>query len=234
MDQFEEEKARLVALYGGAARDAPGKRAQAFARLYAQSGWTERALAEVEKMSQSKMHCWLVFGRFLITNCNQSSTCSEGRFRALWARTDKTATEAARFAAVEELLQEDTTDNPSIKGFGKKMIAQFADGKWHRLPEIAEAMKVDIALIQPVLDRIVSTGAYKTFAERRPGGKGSFSYRLIKGGKKKIDMIVFEQETREVLAEMATIINGHPVHFLQQNMKVAFTHLCQAIERLGR
>ena len=44
MEQFEEEKARLVALYGGTARDASGKRAQAFAQLYAKSGWTQQAL----------------------------------------------------------------------------------------------------------------------------------------------------------------------------------------------
>ena len=50
--EFDAAYARLVAMHGCTARDASGKRAQAFAKLYVESGWTQEALAEKEKMSR--------------------------------------------------------------------------------------------------------------------------------------------------------------------------------------
>ena len=46
-----------------------------------------------------------------------------------------------------------------------------------------------------ICDRIVSQGTFQTFGERRPAPPkdGSYAYRFVKGGKKKIDLTVFAQ-----------------------------------------
>jgi hypothetical protein len=64
--QFQEEKARLVALYGQGSRAASRKRAQAFARLYAASGWTQQ-LAAHEEISQARIHQLFRFEHTVIT-----------------------------------------------------------------------------------------------------------------------------------------------------------------------
>ena len=147
MEQFEEEKARLVELYGGTARGASGKRAQAFALLYAKSGWTQRAIAEVERLAQSHVHHLLVLGRFLISNRDQDIDCTEWSFRNLWNSTDKTATEEERFAVVTQGLLDKKADKPS-KRLGKQLIAQFSDGKYHRISDMATALDVDMSAIR--------------------------------------------------------------------------------------
>jgi hypothetical protein len=62
------------------------KRDQALAKLYRDSGWTERELAANEGKSQTWIHFRLTFGRFLITSGNQTlpSDFTERRFRAYW------------------------------------------------------------------------------------------------------------------------------------------------------
>ena len=45
VDEFQQEKARLVALYGEAPREASGKRAQALATLYARQ-WMDAARSD--------------------------------------------------------------------------------------------------------------------------------------------------------------------------------------------
>ena len=237
IEQFEEEKARLLALYGGTARDASGNRARAFALLYAQSGWTQQALAEVEHMTQRYISCLIIFGRFLLrTSSSKMLPMYETQFRALWNRTDKIASEAARFAAIDELLQESTTDKPAMKGVGKQLIAQFRDGKYHRLRDMAEALDADMAVVRGLCDRIVSQGTFRTFGERRPAptAQGSYAYRFVKGGKKKIDLTAFYAEVKPVLDEMESVINGHSVDFSQQAMKMMFARFRQVIERVAR
>jgi predicted transcriptional regulator len=236
MQQFQEEKARLVATYGSASRDAMQHRAQAFARLYAQSGWTQQALAEVEHMAQSRIHQLLTFGQFLIITIGDNVTdISERRFRALWERTDKAAGDTARFAAVAAMLTDAQSATPvNARALGKAIVAQFADRKWHSLSEIAQALDVDRASVQPLLDRMVHTGAFQTFAEKRPAAKGSYAYRIVKGGKKKIDLEAFYAEAKPVMDEMARTINGHEVHFSQTAMKQVFAQFQQVIARLAQ
>jgi hypothetical protein len=238
MEQFEEEKARLVTLYGGTARDASGKRAQAFAQLYAKSGWTQQALAEVERLSQQRVHQLLVFGRFLLTTLGSKSRVGhEKHFRALLSRTDKTAKESERFAAVEALLQEDTTDKPSMKGLGKQIVTQFNDGKFHRISDMATAINVDMPTIRGICDRIVNQGAFQTFGERRPAPPkdGSYAYRFVKGGKKKIDLTVFRSEVQPVLDDMQMVISGpRKSDFTREAMQTAFAQLLKVLDSIAR
>src|SRR6476620_8630582 len=146
MEQSEEERARLVTLYGAGARTASGKRAQAFARLYAQSEWTERAIAAVEKITQARVHYLLIFGQFLITTGYQALDLPERHFRALWAQTDKALPDAERFVAVRAMLEheheqvdkeEQPKSNTATRALAKQIIEQFSDGKFHTVRAIA-------------------------------------------------------------------------------------------------
>lgn len=236
MREFEEEKARLTALYGSTGRDAGQKRAQALAHLYVRTGWNERALAEVEHMSHSRINQLLIYGRFLLASiAGQDIYCPESRFSHFWKQTDKTATEQGRFAAVAAMLEEAQTAVPAVpmKKLGKTIVAQFADGKWHRLEAIAEAVQADPAAVRPVLDRIVAQGLFKTYAEKRQAGKGSASYRLVKGGARKINMTAFLTETKPLLDEIDEVINGHQIHFKQATMKMLFAQFRKAVEDLA-
>jgi hypothetical protein len=241
MEQFAAEKARLVTLYGDTGRNASGKRAQALARLYAQSGWTQEALAEVEGMSQQRITQLLVFGRFLFTTvCSKAVDCSEGQFRAIWARTDKAASDEARFAAVEAMFEEESMQQRTAPGttrtLAKEIIAQFSDGKVHRLRDIAEAVGGDIDVVRSLCDRIVTKGTFQTFGERRsaPPAQGSYAYRFVKGGKKKLDVTAFYTEVQPFLDDLDTLANGHHVDFSQEAVKLASAQIRKVIERMVR
>jgi hypothetical protein len=238
VEEFQQEKAKLVALYGDVAREASGKRAQAFARLYAQSGWTQQALAEVEHLSQQRIHQLLAFGRFLLTTQgSKSRVYHEKHFRTLLSRTDKTGKESERFAAVEELLREERTDKPSIKGLGKKIVTQFSDGKYHRVRDIADALGADVAMVRELCNRIMSNGAFQTFGERRPAPPkdGSYAYRFVKGGKKKIDLTVFRSEVQPVLDDMQMVISGpRKSDFTREAMQTAFSQLLKVLDSIAR
>jgi hypothetical protein len=241
MEQFTTEKARLITLYGDTGRNASGKRAQALARLYAQSGWTQEALAEVEGRSRPYVTQLLVFGRFLlVANCNNAIECSEGRFRALWKRTDKTATDEARFVAVEAMFEEESMQQRTAPGttraLARKIIEQFSDGKVHRLREIAETVEADIDVVRSICDRIVTKGTFQTFGERRPAppAQGSSAYRFVKGGKKKLDVTAFYTEVQPFLDDLDTLANGHHVDFSQEAVKLASAQIRKVIERMVR
>jgi len=242
MEQFEEEKARLMALYGHEARTASAKRAQAFARLYVTSGWTVRSLAEIERFSHTRINQLVHFGQFLMyleTQGLQGLDMHEKQFRMLWNARDKTHIEDTIFAAILQQWEEKTSNGSQIartKKLSKRLISQFNDGKYHRLRDMAEALDVDMSAIRSLCDRIVSQGTFQTFGERRPAPhkEGSYAYRFVKGGKKKIDLAAFYAEAKPVLDEMANVINGHSVHFSQQLMKVTFTKFLQVIDRVVR
>lgn len=241
MEQFEEEKARLVELYGGTARDASGKRAQAFARLYAESGWKERAIAEVEGLAQSRINQLLIFGRFLswlTTLGRQDINIHEKEFRPHWRSTKDIIEQESRFAAViAKLENEELPMRPELKGLGKKLVAQFTDGKYHRLRDIATALDVDMSAIRGLCDRIVSQGTFQTFGERRPAPPkdGSYAYRFVKGGKKKIDLIVLRSEVQPVLDDMQMVISGpRKSDFTREAMQTAFVQLLKVLDSIAR
>lgn len=241
MEQFEEEKARLVALYGGTGREASGKRAQAFARLYARSGWTQAALASAEHLSQQRIVQLVTFGNFLITTQgSKAQDYSEKYFRALWQSTDKKATEAERFTAIEEMLVESPhskADRGATRRLGKQLVAQCSDGKFHRLRDMADALEADIAVVRGICDRIVSQGTFQTFGERRPAPPkdGSYAYRFVKGGKKKIDLTVLRSEVQPVLDDMQMVISGpRKSDFTREAMQTAFAQLLKVLDSIAR
>lgn len=243
VEEFQQEKARLVALYGEAPREASGKRAQALAILYAQSEWTQRELATQEGISQTRTFQQLVFGRFLlflITQGNQLPHLNEKQFRPLWTSTDKTQTEAERFTEIQAMLQQGQhkprtgADRQAVRRVSIQLIEQFADGKWHALRDMTQAVEAESILVRGIMDRMVKEGTFQTFAERKSSGKGWYSYRMVKGGKKKIDLQVFQTEIAPVMQEMESLINDHHIHFSQAAMKMAFTQFRKVIDNLTR
>lgn len=241
VEEFQARKAELLITYGSTAQDAGRKRAQALARLYAESGFTQRALAELEHIAQSHVHHLLVFGRFLtflITIGNQEYPYPERVFRKAWVGTDTNRVESARFQAIAEQMQApaDTAETTSrtTRELAKALIAQCADSKWHTITAMAEAVESDIPTVRPILDRIVAHGSFQTFAEKRPSAKGLFSYRLVKGGTKKINVQAFQEEVEPLLEEMWTHITGHDVHFSKGTIKVQIDQLRKLIARMGQ
>jgi hypothetical protein len=75
------------------------ERDQALAKLYKDSGWTDREIAKKEGKSQTWVHFRILLGEFLITSGSQTlpSDFTERRFRAYWSRTDQDDNEADRF-----------------------------------------------------------------------------------------------------------------------------------------
>lgn len=241
VEEFQTRKAELLLTYGSTAQDAGRKRAQALARLYAESRFTERELAEIEHMAQSRIHQWLVFGRFLqflITTGNHEYPEGERAFRTAWLATDTSRVESARFQTIVEQMQatpdKPDTTQPSTRALTKAIIAHCADRKWHPVTAIAEAVGSDIPTVRRILDRMVTHGSFHTFAEKRPSAKGLFSYRLVKGGTKKIDVVVFESEIEETLAEMKKVVFGHPLDFSQNVMRILLDTFIKTVERLAR
>ena len=155
VERFQEEKARLVALYGQDSHAATRQRVQALAKLYAESGWTERALAEIEGMSKSRINQQLIFGRFLLflpTIGGQDYPYRERTFRVAWRQTNPTQSDTARFQAMLDRVateQHLPAARPGTHQLPKQILAQFADGKWHPVATIAEAVGRDIAYGTP-------------------------------------------------------------------------------------
>jgi hypothetical protein len=242
VEEFQKRKTQLAATYGKLTEPAERrKKVQAYARLYVESRFTERALAELEGMAQSHMHKWLVFGRFLeflSSTGTQEYSNTERSFRAAWKATDKTLEEVHRFQAIVEAMEkEKDVGKPAMgntRALAKQLIAHFADGKWHPVDTMAEEVGHDMHTVRAVMDRIVTHGSFKTFAESRPAAKGLCHYRLVKGGKHKIDVIALQSEVEPLLQEMEGHANGHPVHFSQTSVRAQVAQLRKLIARLAR
>jgi hypothetical protein len=155
---YERERAAL-----GARKDANAKWDQQLALLFAKSGWTQEQLAAKEGKSQSWIDYRLRFGRFLnftTTVVNPEiplNSLTERRFREFWSLTEGN-NERQRFAAVLKLMQEGTflRQPPVLKGLGKAIAAEFADGKWHKLETIVAATERSETDVSKVLGQFTT------------------------------------------------------------------------------
>jgi hypothetical protein len=117
---------------------------QQLASLFYRSGWTQDELAKKEGKGKSWIAQRLVFGRFLAFAANSTmvENLTERRFRDYWDRTAEhgSGNERMRFKAVLDLMQSETMlSRPHVNtGYPKKIVAKFADSKWHSLPVIAK------------------------------------------------------------------------------------------------
>jgi transcriptional regulator with XRE-family HTH domain len=129
----------------GARKDAGAKWDQQLALLFARSGWTQEQLADKEGKSRPYITQRLIFGRFPNVAMATSteiplSSLIERRFRDYWSRTEGTHARQ-RFAAVLKLMRSEATlrQPPVLKGLGKAIAEEFADGEWHKLETIVAA-----------------------------------------------------------------------------------------------
>jgi hypothetical protein len=243
-EQFEATKANLVTIYGPATHAAISQRTRALAKLYAESGWGVPRLAAAEGFTTHRIGELVTFGNFLLwleRNGFQVPTLSEKVFRQHWRRTKALPSTESRYAVVAEswtasLAEPQGTRHRATRQLSREILKQFSDGLWHRLTDIADAVQGDVSAVREICDRVVILGTFQTFGERRPAAPvhGSFSYRFVEGGQKRIDLIAFYAEVQPVLDELDSLVNGHSVDFSKQAVKMAVTQFRQVVDRMAR
>jgi transcriptional regulator with XRE-family HTH domain len=79
---------------------------QAVAQLFADSGWTQKEIADHLGLSQPYVSQLLIFGRFIkfTAAAIKLMTLAEWKFRKAWEKTTSQPTEVKRFQMVERLL----------------------------------------------------------------------------------------------------------------------------------
>jgi hypothetical protein len=232
---------------------------------YIGRGLTQNEVAICVGINQGWLHQLLRYGRFVTFNNANAllKPIPEGRFRRYWKETaDKTVmmqfvgkgtkkNEAARlayeqevFQRIQEKLMRDQQEpseqrkgtNMATRQVTKKILAQFSDGKFHLLCDIATAVEADMAVVRGICDRVVTHGIFQTLGERRPAppAQGSFTYRFVKGGNKKVDKVVLDKETKPLWDDLETLVNGHRVDFTQQAIKEWAARYQKTVDRVAR
>jgi hypothetical protein len=204
--EYRARREEIRATYGDSASERAGLFEQELARLFYQSGWTQEQLAAIESKSRKWIDFRVRFGRFLDfgTTVPIPKNLTEGRFRGYWERTDrKEGNERIRFRDVARLMDEETTlskPHRQKRAIGEAIKATSAGG-WHRLATITthvqavvkEATEEDV---EAVLKGMVQHGWYNVFCEKKKGGD---IYRIVIGGKQKIDLVTLKQELGPIL-----------------------------------
>lgn len=226
--EYRHKREAIRTAYGDTATERTGIFERILARLFYESGWTQEKLATEEKKSRQWIEKNVRFGRFLAfaTAVAISKSLTEWRFRGYWERTDpKEPNEQIRFRDVVRLMEKETTlSRPHLtkKPIADAIKATSADGTWHRLSTITahvqavvkEATEEDV---EAVLSGMVQHGWYHMFCEKK---KGADVYRLVIGGKQKIDLVTLKHELGPIIAglkaegrkNMATMSPGTVAH----------------------
>jgi len=157
VEQYEKERAALHTTYGESSAEAAAKRDQFLASLFARSGWTQEELAVKEGKSQRWISYRLVFGRFLnfstpVLNSDWwPKNITEGKFRTYWEQTSG-GNERQRFSEVQKLMANDVIVRQKIRpSILNDIIDRFADGKWHAVETIANALNTTVEHIADTL-----------------------------------------------------------------------------------
>ena len=204
--EYRLQRAEIRATYGDTAAERTGSFDQTLATLFYRSGWMQEQLATAEGKSTFWISKRLLFGRFLgfLSVDKIPRNLTEWRFRGYWERTDKDSNERIRFRDVARLMEQELTlSKPTLKKpkIADAIKATCAGGAWHRLSTITthvqavvkEATEDDV---DAVLKVMVQTGSYNVFCEKK---KGRAEYRIVLGGKAKIDLITFKHELGPIL-----------------------------------
>jgi hypothetical protein len=211
---FEQERARIRETYGDSSAEAAALRDQALAALFYRSGWTQEQLAKAENKSAFWVSKRLLFGRFLgflSTDKKLESVprnLSERRFRSYWEQTDKAeGNERIRFAEVQRLMEETTVvRQPRRNGLGKRIVAEFGDGGWHRLETIAEHTGETPESLLPLLDNFAARhNSYGVgICERKKVGRkdGTWQFRIVPASGTAVDVGTLNSELEPILKEL--------------------------------
>jgi hypothetical protein len=158
---YDAERARIRETYGDSEEEAGARWQQELARLFYRSGWTQQRLAGKEGKDQSWISLQVKFGQFLdfmttVIKLKIGLAVTERAFRECWKKTE--GNDRERFQQAAKLLGERTEvlvrrkQRPRID---QKILDDYADGKWHRPEEIAEAIGTDV---DHVIDAVENLG----------------------------------------------------------------------------
>ena len=234
---YKAEREALRATYGDTAVERTGLFDQELARLFYRSGWTQEQLATAEGKSQFWVSKRVLFGKFLafISTGYIPRTCTERRFRSYWERTDNAETnERVRFIAVQKLMADELTlskDHAPKRDVAEAILAAFGDGEWHRLSTIIARVQADEADVLAVLTQMLVRGTYHTFCERRKSGT-SWSYRIVRGRGRKVDVEVLVQELSPIVQALKVEGRKHPARYAPATIARLAHQLEAILERL--
>jgi len=224
---------------------------------YLEHGLTQREIEQTVHLSHVYIGHLLRYHRFLVATATK---IPEGRFRVYWkehanpaclrdlrGKEKELALLAYEQQVFQEILEKDMkgeNKTPEARGeknkvtrqLTKQILAQFSDGKFHLVRDIATAVDADMTVVRDICNSIVKKGTHKMLGERRPAApaQGSYTYRFVKGGKKKIDIMVLDKETKPLWDDLDALVNGHRVDFSQQAVKEWAARFHKTMDRVAR
>lgn len=239
--EFDAAWAEQRERYGDSSVEAAAKRDQGMGLLFDRSGWTQEELAARIGKSQDWVSLRLRFGRFLhfttvVVKRELPPNLTEGRFRKFWTETDPEPKDEYRFSKVLKLM----TDEPDLLAQRPKIAAElkarFSDGKWRRVPSMAERIE---APQKEVFDTLIGMfrsgerGRYGCKAEKR-GAKDHLEFRLIK-----LDKMVSLNELVEKFEPSLRVLEAqgkqtHAVHYAPSLVLEAVKSIRNILDELAQ
>lgn len=208
--EYEQERAKLPA----DKKEAGARFEQALAILFYRSGWTQQQLADKEtaftrkKIGQQYISRLLRFGRFLnftpvgVNPDLGPRNLTEYKFREYWEQTNKDHNERARFSEVVRAIQRDAAIvKPRRPLIGHGIISEFADGKWHSLQTIIEAIAPDDPQqVEATVERMRKVNSYGAKCEKKQVGT-EFHYRIFHS-EKQISALELIEKLRPIIQKL--------------------------------
>ena len=207
--EYRLKRAEIRATYGDNAQERTGSFDQTLATLFYRSGWTPEELAKEEGKSRLWIERHARLGRFLdfVPMGTIPKKLSERRFRDYWERIEVDPNERVSFRRVANLIEDEVMlskpqqHKPAIADAIK---ATSADGAWHRLATITVKVQAVVPAateedVDAVLTGMVARGSYNVFCEKKKGGQ---VYRIVIGGKQKIDLVTLKHELGPIIEKL--------------------------------
>lgn len=238
---FQAQRKHIAEQHAAMAERAAGYIDQELARLYVRCGWTQERIAEVEGKTHQRISQLLLFGRFLSFATSGSKpqkppkNLTERRFRSYFEQTDSKQKEQRRFARVIELIHEDlyVHEGPGPRSERKGLVTMLADGNWRTVAEMVEGSGFSEKDIKSFVGNAMQLGSHGLYAESRSYGSTK-QYRLVKGGKKRINAEALRREAGPILDELEAEGKKNMARISPPTVVNLVHKLRQLIERMAR